>query len=163
MVVTMPEASHASRRRRRAAGAGGAGRGGMACARGGSARSTAGAPPARNTRRESRERAVQQTNRRYSRCGDSASSARAKCGHRVLPPFVRFSAVFAGRARTALCAAVDDPRPRAALAPGTAAHLHRTYSRRTPLHLTPPCFHLIHKLQAIEDCKLCLDCKHIYM
>lgn len=118
----------ASRRRR----AGGAGSGGMACARRGSARSTAvHAAPARNNRRESRERAVQQTNRRYSRSGDSATSARAKCGHRVLPPFVRFSAVFAGRARTALCAAVDDPRPLAALAPGTAHH-HPTRSSRTP-------------------------------
>lgn len=38
----------------------------------------------------------------------------------MLPPFVRFSAIFAGRARTALCAAVSDLRPRA-LAPGTGA------------------------------------------
>lgn len=83
--------------------------------------------PARNNPRESRERAVQQTNRRYSRCGDSSTSARAKSGHRVLPPFVRFSAVFAGRP---ISATVDDPRLRTPLAPGTAASTHQ-------MHLTP--------------------------
>lgn len=131
MVVIIPaEASHASMRRRRA---GVAGSGGIACApaattRGDSAPSTAltpcTPPPARNNRRESRERAVQQTNRLYSRCGDSATSARAKCGRRVLPPFVRFSAVFTGRAHAhgSLCSR-STTRAHVALplAPGTGA------------------------------------------
>lgn len=112
MVVTMPaEASHASRRRRRA---GGAGSGGMARPLAETVRRALPCtpPPARNNQRESRERAMQQTNR-YSRCGDSAASARAKCGHRVLPPFVRFSAVFVGRAHAQRSLQpVDDPRPR---------------------------------------------------
>lgn len=132
MVVTMAPASHASSAsswRRRRAGSGGMAD--LAGTRGDAARRTVRCtPPARNTRRESRERPLQQTNRRYSRTGDSPTSARAKCGHRVLPPFARFSAVFAGRARTALCAAVDDLRPRAALAPGTA-YYHRLHSTRS--------------------------------
>lgn len=103
MVVTMAPASHAScgrsGRRRRA----GAGSGGMATARGRCARRTVRC--ARRAAARSKYSAVEPgasdatTNRRYSRRGDSATSARAKCGHRVLPPFVRFSAVFAGRAR----------------------------------------------------------------
>lgn len=110
------EASHASRRSRRPRRAGGAGSGGMA------------RPLAETVRRALRARgrpleisagepgAGGATNKLvYSRCGDSAASGRAKCGHRVLPPFVRFSAVFAGRARAHSLQPVDDPRPRRCL------------------------------------------------
>lgn len=139
MVVTMPaEASHASMRRRRA----GAGSGVMARPlRETVRRALLCTPPsARNNRRESRERAVQQTNYRYSRCGDSATSARAKCGHRVLPPFVRFSAVFDGRARShcSLCIG-SSTRTHAPLllAPGTrgASSAQRCCTRGSPHNL----------------------------
>ncbi|CAB3234157.1 unnamed protein product [Arctia plantaginis] len=98
-------------------------------------------------------------NRRYSRGDDSATSGRAKCGRRVLPPFVRFSAIFAGRAHTALCAAVSDLRPRA-VAPGTGVAHNSPLSDMRP---TIPLFHrttyllLICNVQnIIDDSKLCL-------
>lgn len=110
----MPEASHASRRSRRSKRsrrrgrrrAGGAGSGGMpTCALRDVAygteqlRGRAGAGGAT-------------TNRRYSQSDDSVASGGAKCGRRVLPPFARFSAARAGRARAHRAAPVDDPRPR---------------------------------------------------
>lgn len=78
-------------------------------------------PPARNNRRESRERAVQQTNRRYSRCGESATSAGAKCGHRVLPALREVFCRFRWQgARAALSAAGRRPAPTRLLHPAPA-------------------------------------------